>query len=172
MFEFCPACGKTGIVPVGEKKLSCRSCSFTYFHNVAAAVAAILELDGKVLLIRRAKEPGKGRLDLPGGFVDPDETVEQAVRREVREELNIEIGTPVYLGSYPNTYEYKGVVYKTCDLFFHARIDALPTDCDKKEVAELFLMEPAEIPLDELAFPSGRMNLRRFIESRAGHREK
>lgn len=172
MFEFCPSCGKKDLVSAGDKKLSCRSCSFTYFHNVAAAAAAILQLDGKIMLIRRAREPGKGKLDLPGGFVDPKEKAEEAVRREVREELNIDLEAVSYMGSWPNVYEYKGVTYQTCDLFFHSRIDAIPTDYDKGEVAELLLMDPAEVPLDEMAFASTRMVLRRFIASRTGGRKK
>lgn len=172
MFEFCPSCGNRDIVPAGAKKLFCRSCSFTYYHNVAAAVAAILELDGKILLIRRAKEPGKGKLDLPGGFVDPDETAEEALKREVREELGIDMEAVNYVGSWPNIYQYEGVTYQTCDLFFHARIDVLPTDFNKREVAELLLLDPADILLDALAFESTRMVLTRFVADRTGRREK
>ncbi|MHC4510895.1 MAG: NUDIX hydrolase [Planctomycetota bacterium] len=160
------------MVLVGDKKLFCRSCSFTYFHNVAAAVAAILELDTKILLIRRAKEPGKGKLDLPGGFIDAKENAEEAVKREVREELNVDVEVVSYLGSWPNVYEYESVTYQTCDLFFHARIDAIPTESDKREVAELLLMDPAEIPLGELAFASTRTCLSHLIAGRTGHREK
>ncbi|UCC97187.1 MAG: NUDIX domain-containing protein [Phycisphaerales bacterium] len=172
MFEFCPSCGKKDIVPAGPKELYCNSCSFSYFHNVAAAVVAILELDGKVLLIRRAKDPGKGKLDLPGGFVDPKENAEEAIKREVREELNVDLESVNYIGSSPNIYEYKGVTYQTCDVFFYAPINAPPTDSDKREVAELLLMEPAEIPLDELAFVSTRTVLSRFVAARADHRRQ
>lgn len=163
-FEYCPSCGRAGISFAGDKELRCRSCSFTYFHNVAAAVAAILEFDGRIILIRRSREPGKGKLDLPGGFADPGENAEEAIAREVKEELHIDIGTVTYSGSWPNVYEYKGVTYRTCDLFFHSKIDALPADCDPTEVAELVLLAPAEILLDQIAFQSTRLFLTRFIE--------
>jgi len=78
-FNYCPACGADDIVFDGTKKFSCRDCSFTYYHNVAAAVAAILEYNKKIILIQRAKEPGKGKLDLPGGFVDPKESIEEGI---------------------------------------------------------------------------------------------
>jgi ADP-ribose pyrophosphatase YjhB (NUDIX family) len=168
MFKYCPSCGRADISFVGPKELRCQACSFTYFHNVAAAVAAILEFDGRIVLLRRGREPRKGKLDLPGGFAEPQENAEEGIRREVMEELKLELKAVKYLGSWPNVYEYEGVVYQTCDLFFHSKIDALPTDCDKEEVAELLLMPPAEIPCDEIAFQSTRMFLPRFIAAWAG----
>jgi len=158
-FKYCPACGSGNISFDNVKKFSCKDCSFTYFHNVAAAVAAILQYDQKVVLIRRAKEPGKGKLDLPGGFADPDESAENALRRELNEELGIDAGTLKYIGSYPNRYKYKGVFYRTCDLFFYCKIDVLPTDFDGTEIEELILINPLDVPADEIAFESTKVGL-------------
>ncbi|MHC4207697.1 MAG: NUDIX hydrolase [Planctomycetota bacterium] len=158
-FNRCPACGSCDIVFENNKKFRCRDGSFTYFHNVAAAVGAILEYDGKVVLIKRAKEPGKGKLDLPGGFVDPKESAEDAVIRETKEEINIDIKELKYLGSFPNVYKYEDVLYHTCDLFFYCKIDALPTDFDRKEIEELILINPLEIPDDKIAFESVKRGL-------------
>jgi len=153
-FNRCPACGSSDIVLEENKVFRCRDCAFTYFHNVAAAVGAILEYDGKIVLIKRAREPGKGKLDLPGGFIDPNESAEEAVIRETKEEICIDIKEPEYLGSYPNIYEYQDVLYHTCDLFFYCRIDALPVEFSKTEVEELVLLSPSEIPADKIAFDS------------------
>jgi NAD+ diphosphatase len=153
-FNYCPACGAVGIVFDGTKKFSCRDCSFTYYHNVAAAVAAVLEYGKKIILIQRAKEPGKGKLDLPGGFVDPKESLEEALRREIKEELRIAFGKLKYLGSCPNIYEYEGVLYNTCDIFFYSKINTLPTDFDRTEIEELILINPLEVPNDKIAFES------------------
>jgi len=153
-FNCCPACGSGDIVFDDNKKFRCRECSFTYYHNVAAAVGVILEYDKKIVLIKRAKEPGKGKLDLPGGFIDPNESAEEAVVREVKEEINIDIKDPEYLGSYPNIYKYQDVLYHTCDLFFYCRIDVLPVEFNKTEVEELVLLSPSEIPADKIAFDS------------------
>jgi len=161
-FNYCPACGADDIVFDGTKKFSCRDCSFTYYHNVAAAVAAILEYNKKIILIQRAKEPGKGKLDLPGGFVDPKESIEEAVIREIKEELNIDITEPKYLGSYPNVYKYEGVVYHTCDLFFHSEIKALPADFDRTEIEDLLLINPLEIPNKRIVFESVKKALEIF----------
>lgn len=166
-FNYCPACGSGDIFFGDMKKIGCRNCSFTYYHNVAAAVAAILEYDKKIVLIERAKDPGKGKLDLPGGFVDPKESAEEAIKREIKEELKIDVRDLRYLWSYPNIYKYEGVTYDTCDLFFYCKIDALPTDFDKTEIEELFLINPLEIPDDRIAFESVKMGLCRFKSSKS-----
>lgn len=161
-FNYCPSCGSTAISFDGIKEFACEECSFTYFHNVAAAAGTILECDGKIVLIRRKQEPGKGMLDLPGGFIDPNETAEEGAKREIKEELKIDVGPLQYLGSYPNTYEYKGVSYRSCDLLFYGRIEAFPTEFDETEAEELVLMAPSEIVEEEIAFESIRMGLRFF----------
>ena len=158
-FNHCPACGSSDIVFEENKIFRCRDCSFTYFHNVAAAVGVILEYDSKIVLIKRAKEPGKGKLDLPGGFIDPNESAEEAVIRETKEEINIDINEPEYLGSFPNIYKYQDVLYHTCDLFFYCRIDVLPVEFSETEVEELVLLSPSEIPADRIAFDSVRLAL-------------
>lgn len=159
IFNFCPSCGSREITFDGIKKFTCGDCSFTYFHNIAAAAGTILECDGKVVLIRRKQEPGKGMLDLPGGFIDPDETAEEGARREIQEELKIEVGPLQYLGSYPNTYEFKDVSYRSCDLLFYCRIDEFPREFDEKEAEELLFMDPFEIKDEEIAFESIRKGL-------------
>jgi NAD+ diphosphatase len=162
IFNCCPACGSSNIVFEDNKKFNCRECAFTYFHNVAAAVGAILEYDKEIILIKRAIEPGKGKLDLPGGFIDPDESAEDAVIREVKEDLLIDIKEPKYLYSHPNIYEYEDVLYRTCDLFFYCKIDALPTEFDRKEIKDLVLLNPSEIPNNRIAFDSVKKGLEEF----------
>jgi len=161
-FNYCPSCGVRDILFDGVKQFNCQECSFTFYQNIATAVAVILEYDKKILLTKRGEEPGKGKLDLPGGFVDPKESAEDAIKREIREELKIEIGTLQYLGSFPNIYEYKDVIYNVCDLFFYSRINTLPTDIDKAEIEELILVKPSEIPIDKFAFESTKMCLGLF----------
>ena len=166
IFNYCPSCGSKDITFDGINKFICKECSFTYFHNVAAAAAVILEYDQKVLFTIRAKDPGKGKLDLPGGFVDPKESAEDALKREVKEELEIKIEKLEYLGSFPNIYEYKDVFYNVCDLFFCSKITAVPTDFDKTEIKEIILLNRKEIPIDKVAFESTRNFLRYFCNIR------
>lgn len=122
VLKFCPRCGGVHFEPYGEKANKCRDCGFVFFFNAAAAVAVILRNEGKVLLTKRAFDPGKGTLDLPGGFVDPLESAEHAVDREIEEELNLKITEKKYCGSFPNTYVYGGVLYYTCDLVFECSV--------------------------------------------------
>lgn len=122
-FNFCPICGKREVHYVEEKKWKCRDCGFTLYNNVASAVGLILsDREGNVLFEIRAKEPRKGFLALPGGFTNPDECAEDAVVRECREEIGIEIATSDlrFVATFPNVYVYKKIQYKTCDMFFCA----------------------------------------------------
>ena len=115
---YCPKCGEKGLRQLSAKKFVCERehCQFTAYKNAAAAVAAIIELnDDKIIMIRRGKEPGRGKLDLPGGFVDANETLEESLEREVKEELGLQIRDPSYLSSFPNKYPYKGIEYSTVD---------------------------------------------------------
>lgn len=163
MFNYCPSCGSRDIYFDKIKEFRCNACAFTFFQNVAAAAAVILEYKGKIVTIKRSREPQKGKLDLPGGFLDPEETAEDGLKREIREELNIELSDLKYLGSYPNIYKYKDVLYHTCDLFFHSKINIFPKKLDRTEIEELVLIDPKEIPLDKFAFESTKIGLALFI---------
>lgn len=165
IFEFCPACGSRAIAFDDIKQFKCENCSFTYFHNVAAAAAAILEYDNKILFIKRAREPQKGKLDLPGGFIDPDESAEEGLNRELYEELGITLDKAKYVGSAQNTYKYRNVTYNTCDLFFYSKIEMLPSQFNESEVTELVLKNIDEIPIEELAFESTKKGITLFKKS-------
>ncbi len=118
-------------------------------------------MDGRVLMIVRGKEPGKGLLSLPGGFIDPDERAEDAAVRECREEAGVEVTCLSFVGSWPNDYEYRDVLYKTCDLYFAARAAELPRpDAGASgEVAGISFIDPDEIESAPIAFESARRAL-------------
>ena len=67
-----------------------------------------------------------------------------------------------YLGSYPNVYKYKGVLYHTCDMLFYSRIDTPPVNFNKTEIEELLLINPLDVPDDEIAFESTKIGLGLF----------
>lgn len=122
-FKYCPACGSSQFKKNNIKSKRCENCQFIYYFNPSAAsVAFIRNEDGDLLVCRRAHEPEKGTLDLPGGFIDYDETAEQGVAREVKEETGVS-GYPFrYLFSIPNEYHYAGLKVLTMDLFFETKI--------------------------------------------------
>ena len=168
-FRFCPRCGVERGLPAEAAAFRCEACGFLYFFNPAIAVAAlILRADGKGLFIRRAKDPAKGRLALVGGFVDAGESADNALRREVREEVRLELDDVRFLSSHPNDYHYQDVVYPVVDLVFvahtseHGRAEALDG------VASFEWLDPHAVDLDDLAFPSMRDALTRYRTAQHG----
>lgn len=106
--------------------------------------------------MERVRDPGRGLLDLPGGFVDAGETAEQALRREVHEELGMELPPVRYLGSFANIYPYKGVTYHTCDLVFVGDMARAPVTFNRDEIAAVRLLTPSAVALERIAFASVR----------------
>lgn len=81
-FRFCPHCGSANFIDNDFKSKRCRDCGFVYYLNASAATAAfILDDRGRLLAEHRKLEPSKGKLDLPGGFVDMGEAVEEGMKR-------------------------------------------------------------------------------------------
>lgn len=165
-FTHCPRCGSPNLAFNGVNRFHCGSCEFVFYHNTAAAVGAILTVDdraGAILLLRRAVPPAQGMLDFPGGFVDPGESIEDALRREIREEIDMDVEGLSYLTSAPNRYLYRDVLYPTCDIVFIGRIPRVPAEFDRTEISEVVALPAAEIDLDAIAFPSLREAMRLFL---------
>lgn len=161
-FAFCPRCGDRAARP-GARPFHCPACGFLYYFNAASSAAAlVIGPDGRGLFIRRAKEPARGRLALVGGFIDPGETAESALRREVREEVGVELDRLEYLSSHPNDYRYREIIYPVLDLFFVG----YATDVERARaldgVEAISWQPPLEVDPDEMAFPSMRAALQRF----------
>lgn len=122
-FKYCPMCASTKIECKNNRKWICPDCGYDLYHNVAAAVGiVIMDNEKNVLFEVRAKNPKKGYITLPGGFIDFDESAESAIKRECREEIGFVIEDFEYICTFPNTYEYKNVEYKTCDIFYKAKL--------------------------------------------------
>ncbi|MFQ5994409.1 MAG: NUDIX domain-containing protein [Acidiferrobacterales bacterium] len=117
-------------------------------------VAAIIEYDRSILACVRAESPYAGELDLPGGFVDHEETAEQALRRELKEELNLREFMPVYLGSYPDVYPYKSVTYRTLTLTFAVRLHTIPDITPADDVASIAWIKRSDLKVEDFAFAS------------------
>ena len=99
-FTYCPKCGARTFVERNEKAKQCTTCGFVYYFNPSSAVACFIRNSkGELLLVRRAKEPAKGTLDLPGGFVDMYESAEDAAHREVKEETGLDVTNITYFGN-------------------------------------------------------------------------
>lgn len=163
-FVHCPRCASASLSGDGEKAILCAACGFKFYFNCAAAVGALLLHQGKLVLGVRGTEPQKGMWDIPGGFIEYGETAEEALCREVLEELNLKVGWPVYLTSAPNDYPYAGIQYKTLDLYFVCELDDIAPIRAGDDVTDYVLVAPSEIDPQRLAFSSAKVALRKLLE--------
>jgi NADH pyrophosphatase NudC (nudix superfamily) len=90
-FKFCPTDGTKLKQPGNDSGAKCPKCERTWYRNAAPTVGCVIVRDGKALITKRAREPEKGRFDIPGGFLEPDEDALKGLKREVTEELSIDI---------------------------------------------------------------------------------
>jgi NAD+ diphosphatase len=165
-FRYCPRCAASVALPSGEGKFfECADCGFRLYFNIAAAVAVFLRNDaGHVLFLQRARDPAKGKLALPGGFVDKGESAEEAARREMQEEIGLTPRDLTFLCSAPNVYPYRGVTYPTTDVYFVAAADAVNLTRQESEVTDTFWRDPFTVGYEELAFPSLQAAMRVYRE--------
>jgi len=166
MFKYCPKCKSSAISFVNNHYLSCVECDFLYYHNAAAAVAVIIKCHDEILFTVRGKNPGINQLDLPGGFVDHNETLEEALTREVHEELSIKIQSHQfrYFTSEPNTYQYQNVKYNTIDSIFTLELDQkLNVVCESAEIKTIFWVKENKIDINLLAFESTKKAMIKYL---------
>lgn len=90
--NYCLRCGSPlrRVERFGSRRPVCPNCDWTYFADPKVAVAALIEQDGKVLLVRRANDPQRGLWTLPAGFVDAGEDPARALARECQEETGLQ----------------------------------------------------------------------------------
>ena len=156
VFKFCPRCSGS-FIPQHDFSFICESCGLHFFSNACAAVCGLIQdYEGRLLLTKRAKEPKKGMLDLPGGFVDPLESIEDGLKREIREELGVAVSDAKYLCSFPNRYVYSGLTYFTIDLAFICKVDDVSIIKPADDVEDVHFVSPDKINLKDIAFESIR----------------
>jgi ADP-ribose pyrophosphatase YjhB (NUDIX family) len=187
MFNFCPSCASKKIVFEAGKVFRCPDCGFVYYHNIAAATGCIISVpssdhlqvvrDGsqRLVFLVRGKEPAVGKLDLPGGFVDVGEGVFEGLYRELQEEIGwtppVQEGAGLasvfkLFASFSNVYEYRGVKYNTCDMYFSVSAPGLkPEDLrlEQAEVAAARFLKPEEIDYAQFAFESTRRAVKSYL---------
>ncbi|MFV0328786.1 MAG: NUDIX hydrolase [Dysgonomonas sp.] len=148
-FKFCPKCGSEHFVENNFKSKKCENCGFVYYFNSSSStIALIINEDKELLVATRAHEPSKGTLDLPGGFVDLDETGEEAVIREVKEETHLDVLDVRYLFSIPNRYVYSGFEVHTLDLVYLCKVENTQNLQAEDDVAKLQFIKINELNPD------------------------
>jgi len=150
-FSFCPVCGSrldsSRLKENEPKRFVCPSCSFVFYLDPKVVACSVLELDGKVVLLKRGISPQKGKWVMPGGYVDRGEEVEAAAIRETEEECGLKTKIRRLLG----VYSYHGhvpvvIVYLVEYISGHL----VPGD----ETLEAKLFSERQIPWENLAFRS------------------
>ena len=150
--RYCPRCGHEADVAY-PRSLTCPHCGYGAYYNPKPVASAIpRDEQGRIVLLRRAFDPGAGRWTFPGGFVDLGESVEEAARRETREELEMDVELDGLIGVYSRADERVVLVV------FSAK--ALGPPSTTEEATEVRAYAPAELPWDELAFWSTERALR------------
>ncbi|MFV0471418.1 MAG: NUDIX hydrolase [Paludibacteraceae bacterium] len=168
IFNYCPRCGSKHFATNSEKSKQCKECHFVFYLNPSAACAAFIRNDrGDLLVCRRGKEPQKGTLDLPGGFTDYNETVEQAIAREIEEELSGKVTETNYMFSLPNDYVYSGMNIPTMDMFFECRLEDYANLKPADDISECFFIPIKEINPALFGLNSIREAVERFVDLHA-----
>jgi ADP-ribose pyrophosphatase YjhB (NUDIX family) len=163
-YRFCPTCGGVleprRLKPGDRERLVCARCGFVFYLDPKVAVGTIIRTaDSRIVLVRRAIDPGYGLWVFPGGYVDRGEEITAAAVREAREES----GLDVRLDGLVNIYSYPGrpliiVVYA-------ATMTGGELRCDD-EGLEARLFPPHELPWRLLAFQSTTDALREYLAGR------
>ena len=150
--RFCPRCAEPAQVTF-PRELRCDACGYRALWS-PEPVAAVIPRDdeGRIWLLRRTLHEGAGRWTFPGGFVELGESVEDAARRETREELEMEIELGGLFGVYSRA-DTRAVL-----VVFNGR--ALGIGRETSEASEVRAFAESELPWDEMAFWSTEQALR------------
>ena len=160
-YRFCPACSgalESRTLKSGDpERLVCITCGFVFYMDPKVAVGTIIATDdGRLVLVRRAIDPGYGLWVFPGGYVDRGERVLEAAVREAREES----GLDVRIDRLVNIYSYGGTA--PIIIVYAATIIGGEL-CTDEECLEARLFTPAEIPWEALAFRSTKEALQDYL---------
>jgi mutator protein MutT len=161
-FKFCPVCGgefRTN----SEIEKECKKCGYIYFiASKPSAGAIITNKNNEILLIRRSRNPYKGSLDIPAGFCDATETLEQALIREMNEEVGIKVKNYEYYRSVVGDYEFKGVMKRYMCAIFIVRTEdtAIPGD----DAESLRWYKFSEIDFGQIKFVTSATIIREVID--------
>ncbi len=166
--NFCSSCGARVAlrIPEGDhlQRQVCTACGTVHYENPKLVAGCVPEHAGRILLCRRAIEPRRGFWTIPAGFMEYEETLQQAAARECREEALacVEVGGLLAVVHVLHAHQVH--------VMFRAAL-AEPAYGVGVESLEVMLCTEAEIPWAEIAFPSVAFALRKYFEDRAAGTE-
>jgi len=150
----------------------CPRCGHVEWQNPKPTASALITRrrgtgPTEVLLVRRAIPPRQGTWDTPGGFIDPDEHPEQALRRELREELGVEAEIGPLVGIFMDRYGDDGE--STLNIYYQVVLGGAPVPASDVSEARWF---PLDGLPEDIAFPNNRVALQalgRLEQFQGGH---
>lgn len=164
-YKFCPRCGSS-LKAKADNLLFCSNCHFKFYINPVPCNGVIIENEKQeILLVRRAVAPKKGFWDLPGGFININEDLEQSVKREIKEELAVEIEVEKILNVYYDHYSYQKISFPTLGIVAIAQIVGGKLSA-ADDVKTFKYFKEKEIPYQKIAFESIKQALRDYFKSR------
>lgn len=163
--KFCPNCGKSNWNNQNSRLRICKDCGYEFYKNPTIGSGGfVFDDNGRLLVVRRAKNPAKGTLAIPGGFCEAGETAEDAVCREVFEETGIKVAVEEFLFDLPNGYEYKGIELYPLDFYFKCKIiDTSQAILDKSESSEMLFIAPEKINPEDFGLSANRSAIKRYF---------
>jgi NAD+ diphosphatase len=163
-YNFCPKCGN-GADKKSHNLLVCPECGYNFYINPAPTNAVIIENNkDEILLVKRKFEPKKGYLDLPGGFIETGESIEESSEREIGEELGVKVTNIKYFASYPDEYLFQGVNVKTLGVVLTGKIADGAVIKVSDDVEEARFYPKKNLPIDEIAFESLKKSLVDYLK--------
>ncbi|MFC9436154.1 NUDIX domain-containing protein [Nocardia sp. NPDC057030] len=164
-WKYCPKCG-SALVCSGrghEIRAACAKCGYVKYDNPLPTTIGLIVRGDRVLLLRRGIEPELGKWDTVGGFMSGDETAEEGLRREAREEIGLEVDRLSFVGSFSSVYGATGL--RTIGLAFRCAIaDGRPIELSG-ENTEYRWFDLAELP--DVAFADVRKALAQLRSTHA-----
>lgn len=152
--NYCLKCGSK-LKEKEENCYRCPSCGFQYYISPKPTCGAIIiNKKGQVLLCKRGTEPQKDKWDTVGGFVDINETLEEAMIREIKEELSVTVTDYVYFRSYYDRYYFAKDNYYTLGMVFIVRITGDEPIQPADDASEVKWFDVNDLPFEEAGFPS------------------
>lgn len=150
-------CSRCGVSLLALPPVRCTQCNTDHWNNAKPCAAGLVTWEGKLLLLRRSRDPWRDHWDVTGGFCEPAEHPIDTVLREVREEVGLHVRVTGYIGTWIDTYEERvDINYPeyTFNLYYHA-VPVQPPGTlhvDPNEVADVQWFPPGELP-EPIAFP-------------------
>ncbi len=162
-FKVCPLCGSTlhKTFTEGRDRMVCDQCGYIQYQNPLPASAVIVIEDGAILMVKRKFEPQAGKWGLPAGFVELDETPEQAAVRETHEETGINVKIKRLLKVTGTCEGHKSNIVLI--IYIAEKIDGVLAAGDDAEEAAFFPIH--DLP-ENIAFSSHKQAILEYINHR------